>query len=88
MAESNRQRRLFPDAFKLEAVAAIRGGGVGRGCRARLAGPSGTELAALGGGPRDGWERRAAWARAQRIRLRRLRDCGVNSIACGWSVTS
>ena len=26
MAESNRQRRLFPDAFKLEAVAAIRGG--------------------------------------------------------------
>jgi transposase len=26
MAESNRQRRSFPDAFKLEAVAAIRGG--------------------------------------------------------------
>ena len=26
MAESNRQRRFFPDAFKLEAVAAIRGG--------------------------------------------------------------
>ena len=26
MAESNRQRRLFPEAFKLEAVAAIRGG--------------------------------------------------------------
>ena len=26
MAESNRQRRLFPDAFKLEAVAAVRGG--------------------------------------------------------------
>ena len=26
MAESNRQRRVFPDAFKLEAVAAIRGG--------------------------------------------------------------
>ena len=27
MAESNRQRRFFPDAFKLEAVAAVRGGG-------------------------------------------------------------
>jgi transposase len=26
MAESNRQRRFFPDAFKLEAVAALRGG--------------------------------------------------------------
>jgi transposase len=26
MAESNRQRRVFPDAFKLEAVAAIRSG--------------------------------------------------------------
>ena len=26
MAESNRQHRFFPDAFKLEAVAAIRGG--------------------------------------------------------------
>ena len=26
MAESNRQRRFFPDAFKREAVAAIRGG--------------------------------------------------------------
>ena len=26
MAESNRQRRVFPEAFKLEAVAAIRGG--------------------------------------------------------------
>jgi transposase len=26
MAESNRQRRFFPDAFKLEAVAAICGG--------------------------------------------------------------
>ena len=26
MAESNRQRRSFPDAFKLEAVAAIQGG--------------------------------------------------------------
>ena len=26
MAESNRQRRFFADAFKLEAVAAIRGG--------------------------------------------------------------
>ena len=26
MAGSNRQRRFFPDAFKLEAVAAIRGG--------------------------------------------------------------
>ena len=26
MAESNRQRRVFPDAFKLEAVAAVRGG--------------------------------------------------------------
>jgi transposase len=26
MAESNKQRRLFPEAFKLEAVAAIRGG--------------------------------------------------------------
>src|SRR3954453_6848021 len=26
MAESNRQRRSFPDAFKLEAVAAVRGG--------------------------------------------------------------
>ena len=26
MAESNRQRRFFPDAFKLKAVAAIRGG--------------------------------------------------------------
>ena len=26
MAESNRQRRVFPDAFKLEAVAAIGGG--------------------------------------------------------------
>src|SRR5829696_1697510 len=26
MAESNRQRRSFPDAFKLEAVAAIRSG--------------------------------------------------------------
>ena len=26
MTESNRQRRLFPDAFKLEAVAAVRGG--------------------------------------------------------------
>ena len=26
MAESNKQRRLFPEAFKLKAVAAIRGG--------------------------------------------------------------
>ena len=26
MAESNRRRRTFPDAFKMEAVAAIRGG--------------------------------------------------------------
>ena len=26
MAESNRQRRFFPDAFKLEAVAAVRSG--------------------------------------------------------------
>src|SRR3954471_23460819 len=26
MAKSNRQRRSFPDAFKLEAVAAVRGG--------------------------------------------------------------
>ena len=26
MAESNRQRRFFPDAFKLETVAAVRGG--------------------------------------------------------------
>ena len=26
MAESDRQRRFFPDAFKLEAVAAVRGG--------------------------------------------------------------
>ena len=26
MAENNRQRRSFPDAFKLEAVAAIQGG--------------------------------------------------------------
>ena len=26
MAEINRQRRLFPDAFKLEAMAAMRGG--------------------------------------------------------------
>src|SRR5215212_2715604 len=26
MAESNRQRRFFPDAFKLEAVSAVRGG--------------------------------------------------------------
>ena len=26
MAESNRQRRSFPDAFKLEAVAAVRDG--------------------------------------------------------------
>ncbi len=26
MAQSNRQRRVFPDAFKLEAVGAVRGG--------------------------------------------------------------
>jgi transposase len=26
MAESNRQRRFFPDAFKLEVAAAVRGG--------------------------------------------------------------
>ena len=26
MAESNRQRRVFPDAFKLETVAAVQGG--------------------------------------------------------------
>lgn len=26
MAENNRQRRVFPDAFKLEAVAAVQGG--------------------------------------------------------------
>ena len=26
MAESNRQRRSFPDAFKFEAVAAVQGG--------------------------------------------------------------
>jgi transposase len=26
MVESNRQRRFFPDAFKLEVVAAVRGG--------------------------------------------------------------
>jgi transposase len=26
MVESNRQRRVFPEAFKLEAVAAIQGG--------------------------------------------------------------
>ena len=26
MAEGNRQRRVFPDAFKLEAVAAVQGG--------------------------------------------------------------
>src|SRR5690242_19780325 len=26
MAESNRRRRFFPDAFKLEAVAAVQGG--------------------------------------------------------------
>ena len=27
MAESNRRRRVFPDAFKLEAVAAVQGSG-------------------------------------------------------------
>ena len=36
MAESNRQRRVFPDAFKLEAVAAVRGGRPVSGVAAEL----------------------------------------------------
>jgi transposase len=36
IAESNRQRRSFPDAFKLEAVAAVRGGRSVSGVAAEL----------------------------------------------------
>src|SRR6478735_3103424 len=36
MAENNRQRRFFPDAFRLEAAAAVRGGRSVSGVAAEL----------------------------------------------------
>src|SRR3954467_6954054 len=66
MAESNRQRRLFPDAFKLEAVAAIRGGRSVSAVAAELGLPDRLVRAWLrwaGGRPAAG--RGARWAGAR-----------------------
>ena len=83
MAESNRQRRFFPDAFKLEAVASVRGGRSVSAVAAELGLPDRLVRAWLR------WaEGRAAWARARRIRPPRSGGCGVSSIASDWSVTS
>ena len=102
MAESNKQRRFFPDAFKLEAVAAIRGGRSVRGWRTSAACPTGWcepgcswAEAAQQQGQRAGADARqeqAAPARrvapTRRTRRRRSGGCGVNSIASEWSATS
>ena len=104
MAESNRQRRFFPDAFKLEAVAAIRGGRSVSEVAAELGLPDRLVRAWLrwaegrtaAGERRAGADahhssrrrRRAAWARARPTRRRRSGGCGVSSIASGWSATS
>ena len=83
MAESNRQRRSFPDAFKLEAVAAVRGGRSVMAVAAELGLPDRLVRAWLR------WaEGRAAWARARPTRRPRSRGCGANSIVSGWSATS
>src|SRR5215207_11023439 len=102
MAESNRQRRFFPDAFKLEAVAAVRGGRSVSAVAAELGLPDRLVRAwlrwaegrtAAGNGapvptPSSRRRRHAAWARARRTRRRRSGGCGVSSIASGWSATS
>jgi transposase-like protein len=85
MAESNRQRRVFPDAFKLEAVAAVQDGRSVSQVAAELGLPDRLVRSWLR------WaagRRRAAWARARRIRPPRSRSCGVNSTASRWSATS
>jgi transposase-like protein len=77
MAEGGKGRRFFPDAFKLEAVAAVRGGR-----------PVSQVAAELGLPDRlvRGWlrwaEGRAASARARPTRRRRSRDCVVSLSAC------
>src|SRR3954453_6729545 len=55
MAENNRQRRGFPDAFKLEAVAAVQGGRSVSQVAAELGLPD-----RLGGGW-GGWGAGAGW---------------------------
>ena len=103
MAESNRQRRSFPDAFKFEAVAAVQGGrsvsavaaeqGLpDRLVRTWLRWAEGRTVAGSGAqAPTPAKEqaaRRAASARARPIRPPRSGGCGVSSTASGWSATS
>ena len=103
MAESGKRRRFFPDAFKLEAVAAVRGGRPVSAVAAELGLPDRLVRAWLrwaegrgtaGSGapaptpPESRRRRRAAWARARPTRRPRSRGCGASSTACGWSATS
>jgi hypothetical protein len=59
-AESGKRRRFFPDVFKLEAVAAVRGERLGSAVASELGPPDRLVCGwRLGGGPRDGGARRA-----------------------------
>ena len=103
MSEGKRRRRSFPDAFKLEAVAAIRGGRPVSAVAAELGLPDRLvrswlrwaegRTAEASGAPAPtpksaGGAGAPRRARARPIRPRRSGGCGVSSSAYGWSATS
>src|SRR5689334_13714696 len=103
MAESNRQRRFFPDAFKLEAVAAVRGGRSVSTVAAELGLPDRLvrswlrwaegHTAGGSGGPVPTPPKQQA-APARRVgpspadQAAEIGRFGANSTASGWSATS
>ena len=90
MTDIGKRRRVFPDAFKLEAVAAVNGGRPIAQVASELGLPDRLVRAWLR------WaalrpvsaSRPAAWGRAPLTRRRRSRNCGVNWIGSAWSATS
>jgi transposase len=88
MAEGNRQRRVFPDAFKLEAVAAVQGGRSVSQVAAELGLPDRLVRGWLRWAAGRGTAGSGAPARARLTKPPRSRGYGVNSTACGWSATS
>jgi transposase len=100
--ESGRKRRSFPDAFKLEAVAAVRGGRTAAQVAAELGLPDRlvrawlrwAETRSAGGmGAAAARPSRQAVPPSRRAPARPTRrpkspGYAANSIACGWSATS
>ena len=82
MAESNSQRRSFPDAFKLEAVAAVRGGRSVTAVAAELGLPDRLVRAWLrwAEGHAAGGSGAPAPTKEQAVPARRV---GPSAIACG-----